>query len=188
MFVKKLRSIIVSQFFIMIFSVIMITMSSQLTPNAFAQLGTNGSQTWLDKENNVKIALNIIPSQPTVGTPSLLKFTVQNLETDKPVSNLLANVVIFGSQLPVFRLSNISASDGQFTINVIFPNVGSYQIITRMTSQNHNVSLLASFTVIVSALQSALNPFSRNYVIWISILLATACGVASYLVLRKYYV
>jgi len=172
----------------MIFPVIMITMSSQLTSNAFAQLGTNGSQIWLDKENNVKIVLSTMPAQPTVGTPSLLKFTVQNLETGKPVSNLLANVVIFGSQEPVFRLTNISALDGHFTINIIFSNVGSYQIITRMTSQNHDVSLLASFTVIVPALQSALNPFSRNYVIWISILLAASGGVASFLILRKYYV
>jgi len=165
----------------------MITMLSQLSPNLLAQLRTNGTQTWLDKENNVKIVLSTTPMQPTVGMPSLLRFTVQNLETGKPVANLLGNVVIFGSQEPIFRLTNISALDGHFTINIIFPNIGSYQIITRMTSQNHDVSLLASFTVIVPALQTALNPSSRNIVIWISILLAAFAGVASFLILRKYY-
>jgi hypothetical protein len=85
----------------------------------------------------------------------VLRFTVQNLETGDPVTNLLARVAIFGgssNQEMTFLLTNISAPDGRFSINVIFPNIGSYQIITRLMSQSHVVSSLASFTVTVPAM------------------------------------
>jgi hypothetical protein len=63
-------------------------------------------------------------------------------------------------------LTNISAVDGHFTINVIFPDAGSYQIITKITSsssQTHGVASLASFiVVVVPATRSALNLSGEN--------------------------
>jgi hypothetical protein len=44
---------------------------------------------------------------------------------------------------------------------------------------------LASFTVTVPATQSALNPFGGNYITWIGILIASAVGVASFLILKN---
>ena len=117
----------------------------------------------------------------------MLTFTVQNLETGDPVTNLLARVAIFGgssNQETTFQLTNISAHEGRFSINVIFPNTGSYQIITRLMSQSHDVSSLASFTVTVPAVQSS-NVFGGNYIIWISLLIAIAIGAASFLVLKN---
>ena len=81
-------------------------------------------------------------------------------------------------------MTNISAPDGRFSVNVIFPNLGSYQIITRLISQSHDVSSLASFTVTVPAMQSS-NVFGGKYVIWISLLIAIAVGVASFFVLKN---
>jgi hypothetical protein len=185
---KGLRSIIlIIQFLLMTFPVIM--MLGQLCSNiAFAQLSTNGTKTWIDREHNLKIVLSITPAQPTVGTPSLLRFTVQNLETGKPVTNLLASVVILGvnsTQETTFRLTNIAAPDGNFSVNVIFSQIGSYQVITRITSQTHDVSSLASFIVIVPALQSILNLFGANYIIWVGLLIAIAAGVTSFLILKN---
>jgi hypothetical protein len=69
-----------------------------------------------------------------------------------------------------FRLTNISAPYSDFSINVIFPDKGSYQVITSITSQTHDVESLVSFIVIVPAIQqqqqSTLNIFSGNYIIW----------------------
>ena len=133
----------------MVFVVIMIMILGQLSPNiAFAQLNTNDTKTWLDRDQNIKIVLRSIPVQPTIGTPSLLRFTVQNLETGKPLTNLSASVVILGvtrSQGTTFRLTNISAPDGNFSTNVIFRDIGSYQVITRIMSQTHNASILYSY-------------------------------------------
>jgi hypothetical protein len=158
---------------------------------AYGQVSTNGTiKTWLDRENNIKIVFSTIPVQPTIGTLSVLTFTVQNLHTGKPIANLLANVVIVGgspNQESPFRLTNIFAVDGYFSINVIFPDKGSYQVITKITSQTHDVASLASFTVIVPATQSALNLFRGNYyyITWIGLLIASAVGVGSFLVLKN---
>jgi hypothetical protein len=131
-----------------------------------------------------------MPEQPTIGTPSTLRFTVQNLQTDKPVANLLVNVVILGggtaNQEATFRLTNISAAEGDFSINVIFPDKGSYQVIRKITSsQTHDVASLASFTVLVPATRPALNFFGGNYIIWIGLVIASAVGVASFLILKN---
>jgi hypothetical protein len=162
-------------------------MVSLIPDITYGQSGANGTQVWLDRENNMKILFSTTPAQPIISTPSELKFTVQNLQTSKPVTNLLAGVDIFGgtsSEESAFRLTNISAPNGQFSVNVIFPEIRPYQVITRITSQNHNVSLLASFITNASAPQSTLSPFSGNYIIGISLLVAAAAGIGSFLILR----
>ena len=182
---KALRPFIsILQFLLMIFAVIL----GQLSPNiASAQLSTNGTKTWLDRDQNIKIVLNIIPLQPRIGTPSMLRFTVQNLETGKPLTNLLASVVILGvnsGQETTFRLTKISAPDGNFSTNVIFRDIGSYQVITRIMSQTHNVAALAYFIVIVPLPLFTLNVpgTSSSYIIWG---IAVAAAVASFLVLKN---
>jgi hypothetical protein len=167
----------------------LITISLYIFP-VYGQVNTNGTKTWLDRENNIKILFSTIPEQPAIGTPSVLRFTVQNLHTGEPIANLLANVVILGGTTnpeATFRLTNISAVDGYFSINVIFPNKGSYQVITKITSQTHYVASLASFIVIVPAtpIQSALNLLSGDYITWIGLLLASAVGIASFLILKN---
>jgi len=154
---------------------------------AYGQNGTNSTESWINRENNIKILFTTTPVPPTKGTPCVLRFTVQNLETGDPVTNLLARVAIFGgpsNEETTFLLTNISAPDGRFSVNVIFPNIGSYQIITRLMSHSHDVSSLASFTVTVPAMQP-LNIFGRNFIIWISLLIAIAVGVAFFLILKK---
>jgi hypothetical protein len=185
---KVLRSIkLVSRFFLM--TLPLITTSAPFFPNiVYGQAGTSGTKTWSDRDQNIKIIFSTSPAQPTIATPSVLRFAVQNLQTGKPVTNVLAMVEIFGgasNQEATFRLTNITAPDGRFSINVIFPVIGSYQVLTRITSQTHDVSSLASFTVIVPALQSASNLFGGNYIIWISLLIAIAIGAASFLVLKN---
>lgn len=166
----------------------LITMLVSVIPSiAYCQVGTNGTKTWLDKDNNIKIIFSSAPAQPTIATPSMLSFTVENLQTGKPVTNLLARLVILGgpsNQETTFRMTNISAPYGHYSVNVIFPDIGTYQVITRVTSQSHDVSSLASFTVAVPALQSTLNLFGGNYIIEISLLVAVAAGVASFLILK----
>src|SRR5215469_4916898 len=181
---KVLRSIkLVGRFFLMTLPLI-----TTFFPNiVYGQAGTNGTKTWSDRDQNIKIIFSTSPAQPTIATPSVLRFAVQNLQTGKPVTNVLAMVEIFGgasNQEATFRLTNITAPDGRFSINVIFPAIGSYQVLTRITSQTHDVSSLASFTVIVPALQSASNLFGGNYIIWISLLIAAGAAGASFLILK----
>ena len=100
----------------------------------------------------------------------------------------MASIVIVrgtSNQETAFQLTNISAADGDFSVNVIFPDKGSYQVITRMTSQTHDFAALASFIVIVPALQSDFNLFGGNYMIWVGLMIASAVGVASFLILKN---
>jgi hypothetical protein len=127
--------------------IIVITISLY-TIQVYGQVSANGVKTWVDRENNIKILLQTRPEQPIVGTPSVLRFVVQNLQTGKPVAHLLAHVVILGANITnqeaAFQLTNISAVNGDFSINVIFPDEGSYQIIIKITSsQTHDIAALA---------------------------------------------
>ena len=106
----------------------------------------------------------------------------------------MAHVVILGANITnqeaMFQLTNISAVDGHFTINVIFPDAGSYQIITKIisssSSQTHGVASLASFiVVVVPATRSALNLSGENFITWIGLLVASAVGVSSFLILKN---
>lgn len=186
---KGLRPVMLSHVLLMTFPMIMIMMLGQLSPNnTSAQLSANSTKTWLDREHNLKIVLSTTPVQPTAGTPSLLKFTVQNLETGKPIKNLLASVVILGvnsTRETNFQLTNIPVPDGNFSVNVIFSYAGLYQVITRIMSPTHTVAALASFIVAVTALQSASNSISADYIIWVSIPIAAAAGVTSFLILKR---
>jgi len=182
---KAVRSIELGSGFLL--TILLLTILIVFLHTASGQDGTNSTESWINKENNIKILFSTAPAPPTKGTPSMLRFTVQNLQTGDPVANILARVAIFGgpsNEETTFLLTNISAPDGRFSVNVIFPNVGSYQIITRLMSQSHDVSSLASFTVTVPAMQSS-NVFGGNFIIWISLLIAIAVGVAFFLVLRN---
>ena len=89
------------------------------------------------------------------------------------------------SQETAFRLTNISAPDGNFSINVIFRDIGSYQVITRIISQTHDVAALASFIVTVPLPLFTLNVpgTSSSFIIWGIVVAATT--VASFLILKN---
>src|SRR5919108_1145511 len=169
---------------------IILLMLTLYVSSVSGQVSTNDTRTSLDTENNIKILFSVTPAQPTIGTSSALKFTVQNLQTGKPLTNLLASVLIVGgtsnsNQETTFRWTNISAADGDFSINIIFRNMGSYQVITKISSRSNDVASLASFKVIVQAPPTPTSLFGGNYVIWIGLLFATAAGVASFLILKN---
>ena len=181
--------------FVDLIILLMLTTLSLITISLYVssvsgQVSTNDTRTWLDRENNIKILFSVTPAQPTIGTSSALKFTVQNLQTGKPLTNLLASILIVGgtsnsNQETTFRWTNISAPDGDFSINIIFRNMGSYQVITKISSQSNDVASLSSFKVIVQALPTPASLFGGNYVIWIGLLFAAAAGVTSFLILKN---
>src|SRR5215469_11746618 len=87
-FMKVVRSIV--------FTLLLTILAHIFLHIAYGQNGTSSTESWINRENNIKILFTITPVPPTKGTPSVLRFTVQNLETGDPVTNLLARVAIFG--------------------------------------------------------------------------------------------
>jgi hypothetical protein len=110
----------------------------------------NGTQLWTDKENNVKVQFTYSPQTPIIDKPTQLKFSIQNLQTGTPLKNLIARVVIVtnsSGQERSFKFTNITAPNGSFSVNYLFPDTGVYQVISRTYSKD--APTLASFKVLV---------------------------------------
>jgi hypothetical protein len=151
----------------------LITMVMCLSPNiTYGQPSTSGTQSWLDRENNLRIVFSYTPAIPIIDTPTDLKISIQNLQTGKPVTDLSARVVILTNSSGterIFRFTNITAPDGVFSIKYLFPATGLYQVITRMTSHTNDVALLASFNVFVPLFSFSLNTNGSSN-LWLSLL------------------
>ena len=110
----------------------------------------NRTQTWTDKLNNLKIQFTFSPENPAIDTPTELKFNVLNLQTGSHLKDLSARIVVLtnsGGQQRSFKFTNISAADGNFSVKYLFPDSGSYQVISKIDSKDS--SNLASFNVFV---------------------------------------
>jgi hypothetical protein len=131
--------------------VIIATVTLYSNTPAFGQTNSgNGTQLWVDRENNVKVQFTYLPQTPIIDTPTQLKFNIQNSQTGTPLRNLVARVVIVtnsGGQERSFKFTNITAPNGSFSVNYLFPDTGVYQVISRIYSKD--ASILASFKVLV---------------------------------------
>jgi predicted PurR-regulated permease PerM len=110
----------------------------------------NRIQTWTDKLNNLKIQFTYSPENPAIDTPTELKFNVLNLQTGSNLKDLSARIAVLtnsGGQQRSFKFTNISAADGNFSVKYLFPDSGSYQVISKIDSNDS--STLASFNVFV---------------------------------------
>lgn len=175
-------------FLVLLLMAINIGTSERLTS---AQSSGNEPQVWTDRENNMKILFTYSPGNPVINTPTELRFSVDNLRTGNHLKNLLATVVIINNssgQPKIFKFKNITAANGIFSLECLFPELGIYQVITRINSTNPSLLALASFKVIVTLETS----FSNIVITGIAILVIF--GGAAYLVImvkrnrgRKYY-
>jgi len=188
--VKGLQSIsMILPFLLLISSVI--ALAIYLSPNStLGQSSTSGTEFWLDKENTLRMVFSYTPAIPIIDTPTDLKFSIQNLQTGKPVTDLSARVVILtnsSGQERIFRFTNITVPDGVFSIKYLFPDTGLYQVITRITSQSNDVASLASlasFKVFVPGQPNAfsLNNSSGSSNPWIIFVIAIAVVIATFLI------
>ncbi len=150
---------------------------------------TTTQQTWIDKLNNLKIHFGYSPKEPVIDKPTELEFTVQNVQTGEQIKNLSARVVVVnnaGGQLRTFKFANITAPDGIFSVNYLFPDSGSYNIITKVDAKDF--TSLASFNVFVPlGSLGAVNVGNWNPLIIPEIagIIAATLGVALILTIKK---
>lgn len=131
---------------------------------AFGQTSKSRTQTWIDRQNNVKILFSYEPAAPLIDKPTDLKFDITDLRKGNPIDSLLARVVITNGQR-TFKFTNVTAHNGTFSVKYLFPDIGTYQSIVRIDSKNF--STLASFQIFVP-FQAPVN-LSSNYFFWIII-------------------
>ena len=158
-----------------------------LTAIAWAQTtnANNKTQQWIDKENNVKIVFSFDPDSPVIGKPTKLLFGIQDLRTGGIIKEALHARVIITNTSDIHKITNSTFRDGNFSINYTFPNSGSYQIISKLDSQNY--SELGSFNVLVppQGLSNASKSFLTVMLYFVTPITVCAAGIVVYLSYKK---
>jgi hypothetical protein len=144
------------------------------------QPSPSATQTWIDKQNNLKVQFTPEPEKPVIDTPTELKFNIQNLQTGVQLKDLLARVVVTDGQR-VFKFTNITVPNGNLSLKYLFPDTGTYQVIARIDDlKNNNPSTLSSFQVFVPLQLSGINATS----ITIIAIPVIAAGVLAYFLFK----
>jgi hypothetical protein len=173
-----------------------------LIPVTFAQSSgnitspLNKTQEWISQKDAVKILFTYQPERPIIDTFTKLEFRVINLTSNENLKDFDARVVVTNGQR-LFKFENITVPDGNFSVEYIFPDDGTHQVLTRIDKESA-VRVLASFNVFVphQAPPSILNPFpippgselGENPGVLLSIILAImlpAAGVLGLIVIFK---
>jgi hypothetical protein len=125
-------------------------LSSSSSSNNIATNTNTNIQSWTDPEQNLKIQFTYQPQKPVIDQPTELKFTVQNLNTGQYLKNLVANVLVTDNasgQYRNYKFDNIVVPNGQFSVHYLFPDVGLYEVVTRISAKD--IAALAPFKVVV---------------------------------------
>lgn len=130
---------------------------SQPSSNVTSPL--NETQDWVSQKDAVKILFTYQPERPIIDTFTKLEFSVINMTNNENLKDFDARVVVTNGQR-LFKFENITVRDGDFSVEYIFPDDGTHQVITRI-DKGADVQVLASFNVFVphQAPPSLLNPF-----------------------------
>ena len=133
---------------------------AQSSGNATSPL--NKTQVWISQEDDVKVLFTYQPERPIIDTFTKLEFSVINLTNNENLKDFDARVVVTNGQR-LFKFENITVPDGDFSVEYLFPDDGTHQVITRV-DKGVGVQVLASFNVFVphQAPPSLLSPFPNT--------------------------
>jgi len=170
--------------------VVILPLNTIIAPGQSSSSSSSSSnatqQIWIDKLNKLKIQFGYSPKEPVIDKPTELGFTVQNVQTGEQIKNLSARVVVVNNawgQLRTFKFANITAPNGIFSVNYLFPDSGSYNIITKVDAKDF--TSLASFNVSVPfAPLGTVNVGNLNPLVIPAITGIIASTVGVYLILK----
>jgi hypothetical protein len=155
-------------------------------PAALAQIvNSNKTQIWVDKENNVKIIFTYNPVNPIADKPVKLLFGVYNLFRGNNIKGASHMRIIITNGPKILKIINAESAKGNFSINYTFPDPGSYQVISKIDS--NNVKELASFNLFVppQGFSSSSKSFVDLMVYYVIPTTTSAAGIAIYLSNKK---
>jgi hypothetical protein len=140
----------------------------------------NETQEWVSQKDAVKILFAYQPERPIIDTFTKLEFSIINMTNNENLKDFDARVVVTNGQR-LFKFENITVRDGDFSVEYIFPDDGTHQVITRI-DKGADVQVLASFNVFVphQAPPSLLNPFPNASVSEIESLMRVLTIVISF--------
>jgi hypothetical protein len=115
MHIKKIHNHIIFLFYLGIVP----SLSQSVTLPSYAHINDPDVQELIDKQKNIKIQFDYSPDKPIIDTFTKLQFSIQNLTNDQHIKDFDARVVVTSDQR-VFKFENITAHDGDFSVNTYF--------------------------------------------------------------------
>jgi hypothetical protein len=113
-------------------------------------LSASKPQIWIDNLSNIKTIFTYLPASPGIDKPTQLRFEMVHLQNGTKLGNLSARVIVLttaSGQERSFIFPNVVSHNGSFSVNYLFPDSGSYQVISRMDSKGFLT--LVSFSIFV---------------------------------------
>ena len=147
-------------FILVLFSMIFVSGNELLFSEA--HFVAKNTQQWESKQGDVLIQFAFEPERPIIDTFTELKFNIQNLSTGEHIEDLTGRIVVTNGQR-LFKFENISIPAGHFSVNYIFPDDGTHQVLLRLDKGNE-LKIPASFNVFVphQSPPSILDPFPSS--------------------------
>jgi hypothetical protein len=142
---------------------------------------TKKIQIWKSVRDNLHIKFGYYPEKPIIDTFTKLEFSITDLRTGNHVKDLLALVTVTNGQR-LFKFQNLSVPNGDFSVEYIFPDDGTHQVLFRI---DRNESIHAgSFQVFVPhQSQPSLVDHTSNFIIALGVV--SIVGVTTIILLRK---
>ena len=167
---------------IFIFVTVSVTILMIPIHSCYAHIGdSNNTQVWKNPKNNLKIEFAYNPEKPIIDTFTNLQFSVTDLGTDEHIKDLVAQVTVTNGQR-LFKFQNISAQNGDFSVDYLFPDDGTHQVLLRI-DKNDSINV-ASFNVFVPH-QSPPSILDNQGNLLIGIGILAAAGAITILILKK---
>ncbi|CAN5656676.1 hypothetical protein BH18THE1_BH18THE1_16030 [soil metagenome] len=142
---------------------------------------SNNTQVWKNSQNDLQIQFGYKPERPIIDTFTNLAFSVTKLQTGEHIKDSIASVTVTNGQR-LFKFQNISATEGDFSVDYLFPDDGTHQVLLRL-DRNDSIQL-ASFQVFVPH-QSPPTLLSDSLNIMIGLALISAVAIITIVILRK---
>ena len=104
----------------------------------------------IDKPTQLKTIFTYSPASPVIDKPTQLRFDVVQLQNGTKLGNLSARVIVLSNasgQERSFIFPKVVSNNGSFSVTYLFPDSGSYQVISRIDSKGFVT--LSSFRVFV---------------------------------------
>ena len=138
-------------------------------------------QVWKNPKNDMKIGFAYNPEKPIIDTFTNLQFSITNLGTDEHIKDLVAQVTVTNGQR-LFKFQNISAQNGDFSVDYLFPDDGTHQVLLRIDA--NDTIHVASFNVFVPH-QSPPSILDNQGNLIVGIGILAAVGTITILILKK---
>jgi hypothetical protein len=138
-------------------------------------------QVWKSIRDNLEIKFAHYPEKPIIDTFTKLEFSITDLRTGNHVKDLLALVTVTNGER-LFKFQNLSAPNGDLSVEYIFPDDGTHQVLFRI---DKNESIHAgSFQVFVPhQLPPSLLDHTGNLIIGLGVV--AIVGITTIILLRK---